>query len=78
VRKHLRLEEKIRMAINKQPSLSDIEVGDTVERVNSDYKFVGTVRSVFQKNSGLTRFVVEDDRGVLFIWNRKNFEKVSG
>ena len=66
------------MAINKQPSLSDIEVGDTVERVNSDYKFVGTVRSVFQKNSGLTRFVVEDDRGVLFIWNRKNFEKVSG
>jgi DNA polymerase II small subunit/DNA polymerase delta subunit B len=72
------LEEKIRMAINKQPSLSDIEVGDTVERVNSDYKFVGTVRSVFQKNSGLTRFVVEDDRGVLFIWNRKNFEKVSG
>lgn len=78
MRKHLRLEEKIRMAINKQPSLSDIEVGDTVERVNSDYKFVGTVRSVFQKNSGLTRFVVEDDRGVLFIWNRKNFEKVSG
>jgi hypothetical protein len=58
--------------------MSDIEVGDTVERVNSDYKFVGTVRSVFQKNSGMTRFVVEDDRGVLFIWNRKNFEKVSG
>ena len=63
------------MAINKQ--LQDVQIGDTVERVNSDYKFVGTVRSVFEKNSGLVRYVVEDDRGVLFIWNRKNFEKVS-
>ena len=57
--------------------MQDVQIGDTVERVNSDYKFVGTVRSVFEKNSGLVRYVVEDDRGVLFIWNRKNFEKVS-
>ena len=53
-----------------------IKVGDIVERVNSDYKFVGTIRSVFQKNSGVTRYVVEDDRGILFIWSRKNFEAV--
>lgn len=69
------------MAINNEITLGgmmeEINVGDTVERVNSDYKFVGTIRSVFQKNSGLTRFVVEDDRGILFIWNRKNFEKTS-
>lgn len=57
--------------------MQDVQIGDIVERVNSDYKFVGTVRSVFEKNSGLVRYVVEDDRGVLFIWNRKNFEKVS-
>jgi len=57
--------------------MQDVQIGDTVERVNSDYKFVGTVRSVFEKNSGLVRYVVEDDRGVLFIWNRKNFEKIS-
>ncbi len=55
--------------------MQDIEIGDQVERVNSDYRFVGTIVSVFQKTSGLTRYVVEDDRGVLFIWNRKNFEK---
>lgn len=56
--------------------MDDIVVGDTVERVNSDYRFVGTVVSVFQKTTGQVRYVVEDDRGVLFIWNRNNMEKV--
>lgn len=55
---------------------SEIQVGDLVERVNSDYKFVGTVVSVFKKTTGQVRYVVEDDRGVLFIWNRKNMEKL--
>lgn len=53
-----------------------IKIGDSVMRVNSDYEFVGTVVSVFQKTSGLTRYVVEDDRGVLFIWRRDNMEKI--
>ena len=59
----------------KQSVSSTIMVGDLVERVNSDYKFVGTVVSELKKTTGLIRYVVEDDRGVLFIWRRENFEK---
>lgn len=61
-----------------EPYYENLYVGDPVERVNSDYKFDGTVRAVFTKNSGLTRYVVEDDRGVLFIMNRKNLELRDG
>ena len=53
-----------------------ISVGDTVKRVSSDYTFIGTVVAKFNKLSGLVRYVVEDDRGVLFIWNEKNMELV--
>ena len=55
--------------------INDIKVGDKVERVNSDYKFIGTVVSKFNKTTGQIRYVVEDDRGVLFIWRRDNMEK---
>lgn len=58
-------------------SNNDINVGDKVKRVNSDYEFIGTVVSVFYKLSGTTRYVVEDDRGVLFIWRRDNMEKIN-
>ena len=51
--------------------------GDKVRRINSDYEFIGTVVSVFEKTSGLIRYVVEDDRGLLFIWNRNNMEKIT-
>lgn len=54
----------------------DIVVGQRVERIGSDYVFIGTVVSVFKKISGAVRYVVEDDRGVLFIWNRTNMEKI--
>jgi hypothetical protein len=54
---------------------NDIKVGDKVQRVNSDYKFIGTVVSKFNKTTGQIRYVVEDDRGVLFIWRRDNMEK---
>lgn len=57
--------------------MEDYSVGNKVRRVNSDYEFIGTIVSVFKKTSGLTRYVVEDDRGVLFIWQAKNFEKVN-
>ena len=56
--------------------MNSIQVGDRVRRVSSDYTFVGTVVSKFNKLSGLVRFVVEDDRGVLFIWNEKNMELI--
>lgn len=54
----------------------EIKVGDQVQRVNSDYRFIGTVVSKFTKTTGQTRYVVEDDRGVLFIWRLDNMEKV--
>jgi hypothetical protein len=47
-------------------------VDDKVKRVNSDYTFVGTIVAKFNKLSGEVRYVVEDDRGVLFIWNESN------
>lgn len=45
-----------------------------VRRINSDYHFIGTIVSQFTKIAGQERFVVEDDRGTLFIMSRKNFE----
>ena len=54
-----------------------IEIGDKVRRINSDYEFIGTVVSVFEKTSGLIRYVIEDERGILFIWNRENMEKIT-
>lgn len=48
--------------------------GYKVRRINSDYSFVGTIRAHFSKVSGQERFVVEDERGTLFIMSRKNFE----
>lgn len=47
-------------------------VGDMVSKVGGDYRFDGTVVSVFDKISGLPRYVVEDDRGILHIYNEKN------
>ena len=56
--------------------MEELFVGDSVMRIGSDYEFVGTVASVFKKLSGKVRYVVEDDRGVLFIMRRENLEKI--
>ena len=42
---------------------------DLVQKVGGDYSFGGEVVAVFQKKSGVVRYVVEDDRGLLFIFN---------
>lgn len=47
-------------------------VGDLVKKVGGDYTFEGEVRAVFTKRSGLVRYVVEDDRGVLHVYNERN------
>lgn len=49
-------------------------VGDHVQRAGSDYKFPGTVVAVFTKLNGQVRYVVEDDRGTLFIQSDKSLE----
>lgn len=46
--------------------------GQEIRKVGGDYTFEGVVVSVFQKKSGQTRLVVEDDRGVLHIFNPNN------
>lgn len=42
---------------------------DEVIKDSGDYKFEGKIVSVFTKLSGHVRIVVEDDRGLLFIFN---------
>ena len=48
-----------------------MKIGDKVEKVGGDYTFVGIVVAAFNKLSGIERFVVEDDRGVLHIYSLK-------
>ncbi len=49
-----------------------------VEKVGGDYTFVGRVVSRFQKLSGVIRYVVEDDRGVLHVYSGKNLKLYEG
>ena len=46
-------------------------VGDKVEKVGGDYTFVGIIVASFKKLSGVKRYVVEDDRGVLHVYSAK-------
>lgn len=52
------------------------KVGDHVEKVVGDYRFIGHVRSVFKKASGVERLVVENPDGILHIFSPKQLEKV--
>lgn len=47
---------------------------DRVYKVGGDYSFEGHIVAMFEKLSGATRFVVEDDRGVLHIYSEKNLK----
>lgn len=62
---------------NKGVKMEDVDfkVGDAVSKSGGDYRFDGTVVSVFNKTTGHTRYVVEDDRGVLHIYSKKNLVK---
>ena len=51
-----------------------MDVKDFVEKVGGDYTFEGVIVSKFTKLSGLVRFVVEDDRGVLHVYSEKNLK----
>ena len=46
-----------------------IKVGDFVRKYKGDYKFAGTAVSVFRKSSGVVRYVVENDDGILHIFS---------
>lgn len=47
----------------------NFEVGDRVFKMGGDYTFKGEIRSVFPKKSGVLRAVVENDDGILHIYN---------
>ncbi len=49
--------------------------GDSVEKTSGDYRFKGTVVSVFYKISGVVRYVVENDDGLLFIFSESQLTK---
>lgn len=51
-------------------------VGDRVEKVGGDYQYEGTVVAIFLKRSGAVRLVVEDHRGLLFIFNEQSLRLV--
>lgn len=51
-------------------------IGETVKKDSGDYVFEGEIVSVFRKKSGVIRIVVEDDRGLLFIFNQNSLERV--
>lgn len=53
----------------------EFALGDQVEKVGGDYRYDGEVRGIVIKKSGKPRFVVEDDRGVLFIFNSSQIKK---
>lgn len=50
-------------------------IDDVVEKTGGDYYYRGTVCGIITKRSGEVRFVVEDDRGMLFIFNRGQLRK---
>ena len=49
-----------------------IPTGTKVAKVGGDYRFDGIVVAAFTKLSGVIRYVVEDDRGILHIYGPKN------
>lgn len=55
--------------------MTKLSIGDKVQKVGGDYRFEGTVVSIFNKKSGVIRLVVEDERGLLFIFNENNLIK---
>lgn len=55
-----------------------MHVGDRVTKTTGDYTFTGTVVASFPKRSGETRVVVENDDGILHIFNPKQLAAVHG
>lgn len=57
------------------PEDAKYDHGDRVIKKSGDYTFTGIIVSVFWKRSGVARYVVENDAGILHIFNEKNLEK---
>lgn len=57
-------------------SEANFEVGDAVVKAGGDYYFNGHVVAVFAKRSGAVRVVVENDEGILHIFNPRQLELI--
>lgn len=55
--------------------LPKFQSGDVVQKVTGDYKFVGNV-TVIRKRSGEYRYAVENDDGMIHIFNGSQLELV--
>jgi hypothetical protein len=49
-------------------------IGQKVEKIGGDYQFDGEIVAVFTKRDKTIRIVVEDDRGVLLVFNPRNIQ----
>ena len=49
---------------------------DHVGKIGGDYSFDGVVVAVFFKLGGQVRYVVEDERGLLFIFSEVNLVRL--
>jgi hypothetical protein len=50
------------------------KIADWVKKTTGDYRYEGEVVCVFCKRSGAVRYVVENDDGMLFIFNEAQLE----
>lgn len=51
--------------------------GDSVIKRNGDYTFSGVVLAAFRNRSGAPRYVVENEDGVVHIFNHLQLERVT-
>lgn len=65
-------------ASTSYPASARFDVGDRVEKHGGDYTLIGHVVAVFAKRSGVVRYVVEDERGILMIYSEKNLRPAPG
>lgn len=55
-------------------STQGVSLGDKVKKTGGDYFYSGVIVGVIHKQRGAIRYVVEDDRGMLFIFRAEQLE----
>jgi hypothetical protein len=68
--------DALRMFNEMFAEVGKFQIGQRVSKTTGDYSFEGEVRMVGSKRSGAIRYVAEDDRGVLMIFNERQLEQV--
>lgn len=54
--------------------MSKFRIGDPVKKTKGDYRYRGDVRGIITKRNKSERLVVENDDGMLFIFNESQLE----